>query len=194
MTKEQLTALGLTDEQAEKAIGLYSEEMKGFVPRSRLQEETDKIAGLQKQLSDRDKDIKTLQSAAGKGSELEKQLFELQGKYKADTEALNRQIAQTKLNAALDAAILKEKGKNPKAIKALIDAEKLKLKDDGTIDGLDLAALKTSDPYLFEIETTTVEGTGGAGGGDGSGGKADLSKMTYTELAAYMAANPGIKI
>lgn len=33
MTKEQLVAMGLTDEQADKVLAASSEEMKGFIPK-----------------------------------------------------------------------------------------------------------------------------------------------------------------
>lgn len=185
MTREQLLEIGLTEEQADKALGLYTEEMKSFVPRARLTEETEKITALQGQLSDRDKDIKTLQAAAGKGSELEKQLATLQEKYTADTAVLGRQITQAKLNAALDAAILQERGRNPKTIKALIDVDKLKLGEDGALKGLDLAVIKASDPYLFETETISIEGTGGADGSAGIPGEADPSQMSMAEYKKW---------
>ncbi len=185
MTKEQLTALGLSEEQAEKTLSLYTEEMKGFVPRSRLQEETGKIAALTGQLSERDRDIDALKKSAEENGELTKQLSELQEKYKADTDALNSQIEQTKLQAALDSAILAEKGRNPKAIKSLLDLSGLRLSDDGALEGLDLASLKASDPYLFEIQTSNIEGTGGAGAGKPDGAGEDPSKMTMAQYRAW---------
>lgn len=185
MTREQLLEIGLTDEQANRALGLYTEEMKSFVPRARLTEETEKLAALQGQLADRDKDIQALQAAAGKGTELEKQLTELEGKYQADTEALNQQITQTKLDAALDAAILRERGKNPKAIRALLDLDKLQLGEDGEVEGLDLAALKAAEPYLFGNETVSIQGTGRAAGGLGDPSAADPSQMSMSEYRAW---------
>lgn len=160
LTKEQLMAMGLTAEQADKVLAAHKETLDGMVPRTRLNEETEKNKGLAAQLAERDKDIKGLRDAADKGSALEKSLTELQGKYDADTKAHNAQLAALKLDAALDSAILGAKGRNPKAIKALLDPSKLKLKDDGTVEGLDLAALQKSDPYLFTIEKTDPKGSG----------------------------------
>ena len=76
-----------------------------------------------------------------------------------------------KKTAAVDMAILQAKGKNPKAIKALLDMDKISLKDDGTLEGLDLEGLKKSDGYLFDIETTAIEGTGHSGGSHGGESK-----------------------
>lgn len=46
------------------------------------------------------------------------------------------------------------------------DYGKLKLKDDGTIDGLDLDTLKKNEPYLFEAIETNIIGGGDPGGGN----------------------------
>ena len=70
-------------------------------------------------------------------------------------------------------AILQAKGKNPKAIKALLDMDKINLKDDGTLEGLDLEGLKKSDGYLFDTETVIIKGTGAPKGGNGITGGID---------------------
>ena len=41
MTKEDLIKIGISEEHAAKAIEAYTEEMKGYVPRSRLAEEVE---------------------------------------------------------------------------------------------------------------------------------------------------------
>lgn len=184
LTKENLIALGMTEEQADKVIAAQTEDMKGYVPRTRLDEEAGKVAMLTTQLSDRDKDMKDLKTKAEKGSELETQLGSLQGKYKTDTETLQAQLAQQKLDSTLDLAINAAKGRNPKAIKALLDPTKIKLKDDGTIEGLDLDALKKSDAYLFEIETKKEEG-GGFQGGSGGAGSAEPKSLNDAVASYY---------
>ena len=164
MKKDDLITLGLTTELADKVMAQHTEEMKGFIPRSRLDEETGKVTSLTSQLADRDKDIKTLQSAAGKGSDLEKQLTELQTKYTTDTAAYQKQLADQKLDAALDAQLMKAKARDPISVKAHIKRDALKLKDDGSLEGLDLTGLVKERPYLFEVTTTGQEGTGFQGG------------------------------
>jgi len=77
-----------------------------------------------------------------------------------ETEALNTRLAETAKNNAVDMAILKAGGKNSKAIKALLEMDKISLEEDGTIEGLDLDALKKSDDYLFTKIETRIEGTG----------------------------------
>lgn len=88
----------------------------------------------------------------------------LQQKYDADTSALTKQMADHVKNSAVDKAIMTAKGRNPKAIKALLDMDKITVKEDGTLEGLDLEALKESDKYLFEAEETKIVGTGAPSG------------------------------
>lgn len=163
LKKEDLISLGLTEEQANKIV----EDQKDYVPRSRLKEETDTVVAINKQLADRDADIKKLQGEAGKGTDLEAKLTALQAQYKTDTEALGKQLADQKLDSALDAALGKAKARDLTSVKAHIKRDALKLKDDGTVEGLDVAALVKEKPYLFEVETTQDEGSGfEAGSGD----------------------------
>lgn len=147
-----------------------------------------KFKGLETQLSTANDTIKQLQETVKKfdGKDPEKlsaNLAALQKKYDADT-------AKLRLDNALDVAIIGAKGRSTKAVKAFLDLDKLK--EDGTIDGLDLEALKKSEPYLFETVETNIEGGGDPEGGGGT--PPDTSKMSYSELCAYLEANPGAQI
>ena len=141
----------------------------GYVGKEKFDALETTITDLREQLADRDKDIATLKKSTGDNETLTKQLTDLQDKYKTDTEALQSKISQNALNAALDLGITQAKGKNAKAVKALLDTSKLSLKDDGTVDGLDTAleALKQSDGYLFERVETRAEGNGFHSGAPG---------------------------
>ena len=68
-------------------------------------------------------------------------------------------MADSRKDSAVEMAILQAKGKNTKAIKALLDMEKITLKEDGVLDVLDLEELKKTDSYLFEDVKNSVEGT-----------------------------------
>lgn len=114
--------------------------------------------GLEEQITQRDKDIKDLKEATKDNADLQKKYAELENKYKADTENLQKQYENSRKESAIDMAILQAKGRNPKAIKALLDMEKIKLKEDGTLEGLDLESVKKSDGYLFDSVETHREG------------------------------------
>ena len=76
----------------------------------------------------------------------------------------NNDMRALKKAAAVDMAVMKAGARNAKAVKALIDMEKVTVKDDGTIEGLDIEKIKETDGYLFNVETVTTEGNGVAAG------------------------------
>ncbi len=161
MRKEDFLKLGLSDELAEKAASASAEELKDYVPRE-----------------DFDTKVKELETANTNVSDLGKKLKAFGGvdveKLKDDVAAwekkYNADMAAVKKDAAVDMAILKAGGRNAKAIKALLDMDKISLKDDGSIEGLDMEGLKKSDGYLFNIESTGIEGTGKPREGEPQGG------------------------
>ena len=147
------------DKKAAEAIG------KSFVARSEFNAANEAQKTLEASISERDSQLAALKKVDA--ADLQKKIDALQAENKTSAEKYAADLAAVKLDAALDAAILSAKGKNTTAIKALLKKEGLKLKDDGTVEGLDLAAVQSSDAYLFEQTTTTQEG---AGAGDGAGG------------------------
>lgn len=70
------------------------------------------------------------------------------------------EINNLKKENAVDRAILKAKGKDTKIVKAALNMDKISLKDDGTLEGLDLKAVEKEYPYLFDNETIKTIGTG----------------------------------
>ena len=109
---------------------------------------------LEGQIAQRDADIVELKKSAGNNTE--QQYADLQKKYKQDTEALQKRLNESRKHNAVDVAIMQAKGKNTKAIKALLDMDSITLKEDGTLQGLDLESIKKSDSYLFDMEQTIL--------------------------------------
>lgn len=90
-------------------------------------------------------------------------------------------------------AITAIKGKNAKAIMALLDMDTLKASKNRAADiKTALEACQKDNGYLFGDDQTPPPYAGGTGGNPVLG--TDTSKMTYSELCAYMEANPGAKI
>lgn len=83
-------------------------------------------------------------------------LSALQAQYNKDTGALKEQLSALQLASAIDLALAKSGAKNAKAVKALLDENKLAFKD-GSVEGLDeqLAQIKADNDYLFEQRTAT---------------------------------------
>lgn len=196
MRKEDFTKLGIADELAEKAAAASVEELKGYIPKSRFDDVNEAKKKLETDLKERDTQLETLKNSTGDIEALKQQIAQLQADNQAATVAYN----QLKIDTAVDAAITASQGKNTKAIKALLNGlDKAELADDGTIKGLaeQIEALKKSDAYLFETPAKSGKLKGavpGAGGNEPGDKAVDTSKMTYTELAAYMAAHPDFKL
>lgn len=197
MTKEDLIAMGLTEEQAKKVM----ESLDGnFVTKTRFNEVNEENKTLKKSVSDRDKQLDDLKKSSGGNAELKKQIETLQQQNADQKKAHDAEMTQLKLDNAVDAALTAAGAKNAKAVKALFDMAKVKLSEDGKLTGWDdqLSALQKSDAYLFEGKQQskqTFKGyQPGASGDVKPGTKVDTSKMTYSELAAYMTANPDAEI
>lgn len=127
---------------------------------------------------------------------LKRQIGELQ----AELKAKDGEIREVKLNAAIDAALAAAGAKNVIAARALITrSDDLEIMEDGSVKGLaeKISEVKASDGYLFEQRGGKVTMRGakpGESGYDGVDGAADISKMTYSQLADYIKKNPSVNI
>ncbi len=197
MKKEDFVALGIDESAAEKCAAASAEELKGFIPKARFDEVNNEKKALEKTLSERDEQLETLKKSTGNVEEMKKQIADLQAENKTKDEAHAAEMAKLKLDNAVDTALTAAGAKNIKAVRALLDSSGLKLGEDGKPEGLtaQLEALKKSDGYLFkESEAPSFKGFQPGASGDGVPKSADLSKMTYSEITAYMASNGDAKI
>lgn len=186
MDRELLKNLGLTDEQAESVIAEHTKvESEAGNKATELQT---KVDGLEKQLADRDKDLASLKKEAGSNTKLKEKYADLETKYKDDTAKLSGEISQTKLDNALDNALVSAKVRNPKTIRGLLNLNDIKLSDKGDLIGLNdqIDSLKESDSYLFDEGTKVDYEPGGGHTDKGADGKDD------SESLADMAADARI--
>lgn len=196
MKKEDLIAIGLTEEQAKKVL----ESLDGnFVTKTRFNEVNEENKALKQSVADRDKQLEDLKKSGGDNAELKKQIEALQQQNSEQKKAHEAELSRLKLDNAIDSALAAAGAKNAKAVKALLDVSKVKLGDDGKLTGWEeqLAAVQKSDSYLFAEQAKQPIFKGfqpGAAGDIKPGAEVDTSKMTYSELAAYMAANPDVKL
>lgn len=107
-----------------------------------------------------------------------------------DNEIQKRETANQseKRDHALDIAIMQAKGKNPKAIKALLDMEKITINEDGKVEGIDLSPIQKTDSYLFDTETVSTSGTGAGGIGKAADTAITGNTSTNTNAAAAFEA------
>lgn len=162
MKKEALIQLGLTEEQAEKAMKLHSETVQGLVPKDKLDEAVTEKERLESSLKERDKQLDELKGAAGTSAELKQKLDEAISKNKEDTEKAAAEFAAYKKDNAVNLQLYKSGAKNLKAVKALLDLSKVSVDGDNVI-GLQeqLDALKKSDEFLFDPSISGREPYGG---------------------------------
>jgi len=195
--KEQLVAMGMSEELAQKVI---DEVVDGnFVPKSRFNEVNEENKNLKKAAGDHAQQLEDLKKSNGDNATLQQQITDLQ-KANADMQkAHDAEIAQLKLTNAIEAALMSAGAKNVKAARSLLDDSKLKLGDDGKVSGLEeqINTIKKSDGYMFAEKTPAPKLKGfqpGASGTVPPGSETDTSKMTYSEMVAYLATNPDAKI
>ena len=200
MKKEEFVKLGVSEDIAVKCEESSQEELKGFIPKSSFNEVNEENKTLKQTITDRDKQLNDLKESSGDSVELKKQIEDLQKQNAAEKAAHDKEIAQLKLDNAVETALTAAGVKNNKALRALLDAEKIKLDESGKLTGLSeqLEAVRKTDGYLFNEKNGTapiMKGfQPGASGDVKPDGKTDFSKMTYSEMTAYLAQNPGAKI
>ena len=147
MTKEELIVLGLTEEQAKKVL----EAVKEYVPKTQLGEVEQERDSLKATIAERDTQLETLKKSSGDNAALQQQIADLQKANEEQQKAHDAEITQLRLDNAVEAALLTAGAKNVKAVRALMDADKLKLEKDGTVSGLSeqIKTIQKSDDYLF---------------------------------------------
>ena len=193
MKKAEFVALGISEELAAKAEKASLEELKGYVEKSKHDEVVEENKTLKTSVSDRDKQLETLKASAGDNEELKKQIETMKQQNADQEKAHKAELAQLRLDHAMDAALTAAGAKNGKAVKALLDVSKVKLGEDGKLTGWDdqIKAIQKSDSYLFNTKQNNFRGfQPGASDDNKPGTNVDMSKMTYEELAAYMESNP----
>lgn len=177
MNKEQLVALGLTEEQADKVIAGYGH----MVPKTRLDDKIQDLKDLQKTLEDRDKQLEELKKVDS--AKLQEEITKLQTANETLKTEYETKLTQREYDYALENALRDAKAKNPKAVKALLNSEGIKLVD-GKLTGLDeqLKALKTSDDYLFQ-----PDGLKGASPhlGTGTKGNVGITKEQFNSMSYF---------
>ena len=203
--KELLKKAGIEEGKLEGTIADINKELpKYFIPKDKYNEAAEAKKKLEADIDERDKQLEQLKNAAGNSEELKAQIEQLQAENQKAAEEWQAKMAQMQLDFALERALAAAKAKNAKAVKALLDLEKVKL-DGEQLLGLDdqLKAIQQSDAYLFGESGKVGSGTNppGAGTGEANPWKKDSWNLTQQgkilledpAKAARMKAEAGIK-
>lgn len=168
MTREQLKALGLNDEQIDavmkehgKTVNANKEQLDGL---------TEAKKKLEADIAERDKQLKELGEAAGLSEELKEQIAKLQAENKTAKEQYETELKNLTLTSAIKTALV-GKVHDEDLVAGLFDRDKLVIGDDGKVVGLDeqLTGLQESKGFLFKAEgdpKPRINRVGGGGGDD----------------------------
>nr|DAQ27438.1 MAG TPA: minor structural protein [Caudoviricetes sp.] len=142
MKKEELTALGMTDEQAAKVLEMHGKEQNEAA--SKLSEAENKLAAAEKNAKELTEKVKAFDGVDLEA--LRKSAADWETKYNTD-------IAKAKLDSAVELALTKAGAKDVGLARHLIDTSILKLDGDKVI-GLaeQLEKAKTDKAFLFGDE------------------------------------------
>ena len=166
MKKDELTALGLNDEQIKAIQKLNGTDIENAKQAAKAEYQP-QIDGLTSQLTAAKDGLKKFE-----GIDVDKMQGEIQklNKQIADNDAAYKQaMADRDFNDQLSGAITKAGGRNAKAISALLDIETLK---KSTNHGKDIVAaieaVKKDNDYLFTSDQPVKNPVGDTGGDGGN--------------------------
>lgn len=184
MTKEQLIALGLTEEQADKVIEGFGQ----MIPKSRFDEINEAKKQLEQQIKDRDNQLKELQKKAEGNEELTNQIKQLQEENKQAKTQYEQQLKDLQISSAIKLA-LSGKVHDAELVARLIDKSKIELGEDGKITkGLEeqIKSLQESKAFLFIPEKQQQSYLKGFKpvDGQGAGGQQPGGETSFGEKAA----------
>ena len=200
MKKEELMKLdGMTDALAVAVLNLAKGDTEGMIPKARLDEVIAERDNARNEHANVLKELGALQKETGDAADLRDKIKSLEGAAKDAQKEHDAEIHALKVDNAVNSALLGEKALNVKAVKALLNLDKAELNEDGTVKGLEdqIKTLKTADDskFLFGSSNPALKGAKAGESGDDDGNhQVDTSKMTYSELAAYMAEHPEANI
>lgn len=195
-TTEALSQLELSDEQAKEVMKLHGQDLNSV--KAQLNDVTAERDGLKSQVEESPKQLKSAQKSAEEGSDLAKQLADLQEASKQAQKKYESDLQATKLGYEIDNAITASGALNSKATKALIDLDKVSFGDDGKLIGLNdqLESVKENNGFLFKQESepeqpkpgqkVVVDGNPSAGTPE----PRDVSKMSYLERLQFKNSDP----
>lgn len=193
MNKEELMKLGLSEEQTEKVLSVNAEQLKGFIPKSRFDEVNNTKKQLEKDLKDRDVQLENLKNSSGDVETMKQTIENLQRDNKVAKDNFEAELAKFKLESAIDTTLLGSNVINTRAVKALLDMDKIKLDGDVLI-GINeqIEALKNAEDskMLFKVTETKQKEPNfsgvkpGEGNTQNSTGESAGKIKTYSEMMA----------
>lgn len=196
MKRKFLEDLGLDKDAIDKVMAENGADIEAAkADYDALKQERDSLAA---QVAERDGQLETLRKSAGENEALTKQIADLQAENLAARQQYESDMKELKLSTAIKLA-LGDTAQDAELVAGLFDKSKLILSEDGKVTGLEeqLKSLKKEKAFLFKEEKAPQQQIRGGKPADGKGTPPvdkKPSEMTYSEMCAYLEANPGAKI
>lgn len=157
MNKQDLMKLGIEDENvAQQIIVLHGKDIERI--KTDLETKAEEIEKLNAQLAEAGKTIESFKEMDIDGIKAAAEEWKTKAE-QAQAEA-EQKVQAIKFEHALKDALAAAKARNPKAVKALLDLDKVKFSEDGnSLEGLDeqLETIKQENDYLFDIPAPVEE-------------------------------------
>lgn len=186
--------MGLSDEQIDKVMTAHGKVVNST--KEQLDAITTERDNLKQQMTERDKQLDDLSKQVKDNEELTAEINRLKDENKSATEELQQKLEKQAFDFSLEKALSTAKARNPKALKALLNTEVIKLDGDKLL-GLEeqLKTIKESDPYLFDEEEKPgvpriVAGGNPQGGAGGIRNPFTKEHWNLTEQGKLFKENP----
>lgn len=154
---------------------------KYAVPKDKYNEVSEAKKQLETDIAERDKQLKDLGDKAKGNEDLENQIKELQETNKKAKEEYETKIKNVTLDNAIKLALKDNKAKYDDLLMTKFDREKLSIKEDGSIEGLEeqMKSIKEGYKDLFEqpLSGQSPNNTGGSDDTDGLDQVADTIRQ-----------------
>jgi hypothetical protein len=154
LNEEQLKALN----ELFKDVDVVLEPQDNFIPKARFDEVSTQNKELKTNNEKLSTDLETAMSSSKDAEELKATIAKLQEENKATQEKYESDIKMRERDYLISDALRDAGARNPKAARALLNIDELKVVD-GKLNGFDdqLKTLKESDAYLFEIDNNNQD-------------------------------------
>ncbi|WP_313133752.1 phage scaffolding protein [Anaerocolumna sp.] len=157
MKKENLIALGLTEELVSEVMDIYKKDLKGYIPKKRFDEVNDSRKDLEKQIEDKNEQLISFEEKIKSCEEAEKIIKKLQQDNESAKKFYAAKIKDMTITSAIQSKLMNVKYSDLLVDK--FDKSILVVNEDGTVSGIDeqLTILKKQYKDLFIIDTKDEE-------------------------------------
>lgn len=146
MKREELISLGVPEEALDRIMEINGADIEA--QKAALQKANAQIEGLNEQIKSANDTIKGFKDLDVDG--LKNGIKSWEKRYNEDTKALQDKLLKQAKESKIDFALMGAKAKNVKAVRALLDHEKITLDGENLIGLSDqLTKITQENPYLF---------------------------------------------